>query len=381
MKGKNIVLKMDEIKWNPKGAGLQRVWDSVQAGLNVRVYPTGKKVFYIRFNEHGKQRLRKLGDFPALSLENARSDAAEIRKKAKEGITAAATVRITMGELWEEITRNTVYPFHSNAFSTQKNYLIYWNSYITFKDLPVTEIKAKHWRSLILDYRDKGKFGTAKNIIRLAGTFYLNAQQHEAFGDLINPIKGIRFILPKSKEKKIFTLEQLRNFYLPNPQHNAMAQVMLLSGQRISEVCRMKWEHIDSGLWIVGEKGEMKNRSSAHHLPITDGIRESVDILPRASEWVFPGKPKNKKITTEAIKLPLKEHYPGFTPHCFRHSFASIAMDNDLDPYGISLILHHAIPGMTSRVYTHGQQLKRKKGVLDDFYTLLLQGEPELIQA
>jgi hypothetical protein len=157
MKGKNIVLNMDAIKWNPKGAGLQRVWDSVQAGLNVRVYPTGKKVFYIRFNEHGKQRLRKLGDFPALSLENARSDAAEIRKKAKEGITAAATVRITMGELWEEITRNTVYPFHSNASSTQKNYLIYWNSYITFKDLPVTEIKAKHWRSLNLDYRDKGK--------------------------------------------------------------------------------------------------------------------------------------------------------------------------------------------------------------------------------
>jgi hypothetical protein len=55
-------------------------------------------------------------------------------------------------------------------------------------------------------------------------------------------------------------------------------------------------------------------------------------------------------------------------------------MDNDLDPYGISLILHHAIPGMTSRVYTHGQQLKRKKAVLDGFYTLLLREAPVVLQ-
>ena len=143
------VLVMDQIKWNPTGAKLQRVWDSVQKGLNVRVYPTGKKVFYLRYTEHGKQRLRKIGDYPALSLENARFDAAEIRAKAKAGIAAAATTRITMDQLWQEITSNTVYPFHSNAISTQKNYLIYWNRYITFKDFPVTDIRAKHWRSLI----------------------------------------------------------------------------------------------------------------------------------------------------------------------------------------------------------------------------------------
>lgn len=368
-RGKSKPLKdVSKLTWNPRGSKIQRHWDSIQSGLFVQIYPapadkrmTGRRVFYVRFTRNEKQSMKRMGDFPELSLDEARKRAAEIRVSADLGINQD----LTMDQLFSIIMRNKTYPIHNRSFAYIKDVQWKWDKYVTFKNLLVKDITTKHWRELILSHRDAGRIGTTKNLIALCGTFYRNAQQHLDYGELRNPLSGIKFELPPAKEKALLTKEEIATFSLNSELHDAISKVLILTGQRISEILRMKWTDLEDGIWIVGRKGEMKNKSSAHHLPLTGGIWNAVKDLPRTSEYVFKGKFTH--VRQASYYEYLKTRYPHLSAHCFRHTFATLASEAGIDPYGISLVLHHSHGDMTHKVYIHSQQIARKREVLEQW--------------
>jgi hypothetical protein len=74
MRGKAKVLTdPSKLKWNLPGSEPQRHWDAVVAGFCMRVYPadarqTGRRAWYVRFDENGKQRFKKIGEWPAIDV-------------------------------------------------------------------------------------------------------------------------------------------------------------------------------------------------------------------------------------------------------------------------------------------------------------------------
>ena len=60
-------------------------YDSVQQGLYLVVYPTGVKIFWTRKMISGRQKKFKIGNFPDISIENARKKVAEFRGKIAVG--------------------------------------------------------------------------------------------------------------------------------------------------------------------------------------------------------------------------------------------------------------------------------------------------------
>lgn len=60
------------------------LWDSTMRGLGLRLLPD-RKVWIIRYAVDGRERLAKLGDYPALSLDRARELARVALGKAQEG--------------------------------------------------------------------------------------------------------------------------------------------------------------------------------------------------------------------------------------------------------------------------------------------------------
>jgi len=50
-------------------------WDDELSGLGIRVWPTGKKVYLVRYRQSGRQRFFKLGNHGALTPEQARREA------------------------------------------------------------------------------------------------------------------------------------------------------------------------------------------------------------------------------------------------------------------------------------------------------------------
>ena len=78
-----------KLKGDPKHK-LKRtiLWDSEVRGLGIRVYPSGKKSFILRYSSRHRfkgERLLVLGDYPTLTLFKARKLAAEQKEQVYEG--------------------------------------------------------------------------------------------------------------------------------------------------------------------------------------------------------------------------------------------------------------------------------------------------------
>jgi integrase len=380
VKGKAKTLKdVEALKWNPRGADIQRHWDAHTAGLFVQVYPasgnkaqTGRRSFFVRYTLDGKQSIKKLGEHGSLTLDEARQLAVTVRATAKQGIQPRVTAPATVAEAWRMLTINEHCPYHRYAENTKRDKDALFHTRITFKDVPVLEVRAEHWLSVIDAATARGHTGTAKALKVLCGMFYLNLNALPEYRTLRNPLAGIRVYSAPSKRKEALSLEQVRFMRLSDPVSNAVLQVLKLTGQRISEVLRMRWDRLTEDRWLVGAVGEMKRKDSAHILPLTTGILKAIEPMKEyGNQWIFPGR--DGPLNDSTFSGHLSSAYRGVSAHVLRHTFASLCADNDIDPVGVAHVLHHVLPGMTAKVYTHSQHLEKKRAVLEAYERLLTQ--------
>ena len=86
---------------------------------------------------------------------------------------------------------------------------------------------------------------------------------------------------------------------------------------------------------------------------------------------MFPGKHSLKPLSEQSVRLILntlvKQHNltTPITPHMFRHSFATMLLDSDVDIRYIQQILGHSSISVT-QIYTHVSHSKQKE-ILSSF--------------
>ena len=84
------------------------------------------------------------------------------------------------------------------------------------------------------------------------------------------------------------------------------------------------------------------------------------------SDYLFPGKYSLKPLSEQSVRLLLnnlvEQHNltTPITPHMFRHSFATMLLDSDVDIRYIQQILGHSSISVT-QIYTHVSQSKQKE--------------------
>jgi hypothetical protein len=75
------------------------VYDAVQAGLCIRVSPTGAKVFYVVRKVNGRVEWLRVGDASSVTLETARTAAAKFINDIAAGTNPAQQKRIKKAEM------------------------------------------------------------------------------------------------------------------------------------------------------------------------------------------------------------------------------------------------------------------------------------------
>lgn len=127
----------------------------------------------------------------------------------------------------------------------------------------------------------------------------------------------------------------------------------------------MRWANDE---WIVGAKGVMKNKASAHHLPLTPALRKAIEPM-RAmrSEWVFAGN-MGKHISTGAYYTAIQKYIERtkcekFSAHVFRHTFMTLKSNAGVEFLDAKFVVHHSIKS-TGAVYDHSQHLIVKERAL-----------------
>ena len=206
-----------------------------------------------------------------------------------------------------------------------------------------------------------------------------------------SPFNQLRFqfrtekILPKTIPydilKNIFSYLEQRvvisktDYQKQKAERNLLIISLLLStGIRISELCHIHLKDINLSnktLHIIG-KGKKErilflgDQTTFNLLEtyINKNGKESNDFL-------FPGKYSPKPLSEQSVRLILKKIVEQnslsktITPHMFRHSFATMLLDNDVDIRYSQQILGHSSISIT-QIYTHVSHSKQKE-ILSSF--------------
>lgn len=199
------------------------------------------------------------------------------------------------------------------------------------------------------------------------------------------------------KERRVLTIEETDIFlkYAEGAYYYNLFVLALETGMRIGELCGLSWDDVDMTSKLpklnvnhtlcyfskdskyVFEMHDAKTRSGKRMIPLTQKAIEALKkqriqkyelilkgkVAPKGYEnLVFVtrnNKPTQQFIVQECLDLIIKRiqkdgiDFERFSPHCFRHTFATRALENGVEIKTLSRIIGHADVGLTYNTYCH----------------------------
>ena len=207
-------------------------------------------------------------------------------------------------------------------------------------------LKAKHLKNESMDLSQNsaaGYWSTFRGCLKIA---YHEKMLKENVNDFLESISGT------SSRREYLTLEEVRqlaNTPCDVPDLKNASLFSCLTGLRISDILALDWSNIvkaQDGGWCIRIRTEKTDTEAT--LPLTD---EAYKLCGKRSTG-----PVFKNLKRYNTHAPLKEWVEAagitkhITFHCFRHTFATLQVNEGTDIYTVSHLLTHANVG-TTQIY------------------------------
>ncbi|QQP88142.1 tyrosine-type recombinase/integrase [Skermanella sp. TT6] len=345
--------------------------DATVRGLRLRVEPTGRKSWSVLGRADGKLVRGRLGEFPAMSLANARLEAVkvlgELRKgtRPKAAATAKRSVEMVVSE-WLKRDQSC----NRSAAEVERSFRKDVLPQIGQMDIAAVG-KADIHRLLdaIIDRHAPVEANRVFSRLRrmftwAAGRDYVSA----------SPLTSMEAPSSEQSRDRVLTPEELRLVWNAAGREGypfgPMTQLLILTGQRLREVSDARWSEfdLDKGIWTI-PGGRAKN-GVEHVVHLAPAALEVLRTLPRYDvEFLF-----TTTLTTSVsgfsrarARLGTDSGVTGWCFHDLRRTFATMAsQDLGLNPVVIDRILNHVsstVRGIAA-VYQRGQYLDQRKTAL-----------------
>lgn len=160
--------------------------------------------------------------------------------------------------------------------------------------------------------------GQADKCIRIISSV-LSWGEREALVET-NVARGIQALAPIQARDRTLTDDELRRTWdaLDDTPKCDVIRLLLLTGQRLSDVAGMSTTELIDGGWEIPR--DRHKSKGAHFVPLTSKASEIIDRRKGASEFVFPAIPRGRGI-------PLDKPMSRFTPdHALAGIFASLGI-------------------------------------------------------
>lgn len=150
----------------------------------------------------------------------------------------------------------------------------------------------------------------------------------------------------------------------------SILELLYAAGLRVSELCNLKLNDLDlqRGLVVVFGKGSKERLVPIHNLMqnlLAEYLERARPLYKPACQNVFLNRSGNGLTRQYIWKLvkkyaALADLNPDFSPHSFRHSFATHLLEGGADLRAVQMLLGHASINATE-IYTHveGERLKQ----------------------
>lgn len=146
----------------------------------------------------------------------------------------------------------------------------------------------------------------------------------------------------------------------------AIIELLICTGMRVSEICHLKSNDVnlqDKNIRIYG-KGNKERILSIDNKKLISALENYNTIAPR-QEYFFSNRLYHS-ISEQSIRFMIKKYTKlagidkNITPHMFRHTFATMLLEEEVDIRYIQNILGHSSI-TTTQIYTHVNNNKQRE--------------------
>lgn len=359
-----------------------------ERGLTLRVQPNGKKLWQVRWRHQGKERIASLGQYPDISLKEARDRRDDARKKIANGVDPVAEKRAqqaaseaeaansfeAVAREWWEHWRGARSVQHAESVMTR----MVQDVFPAIGNRPVTDIEATELVQMVKAVAGRGALDLARRCLQISGQVFRYAVAHSKAKR--NPAADIRpsDILPSRKRENYARVDArelpalLRKIeaYQGTPTTRLAMKLMALTFVRTSELIGARWDEFDleAGRWSVpAERMKMK---MPHIVPLSAQAVEVLRTLHTVTghrELLFPGERNPRQpISNNTILGALKRMgYQGImTGHGFRGVASTVLHEYGFDHAHIELQLAHSPRDAVSAAYNHATYLPQRTAMM-----------------
>ncbi|WP_172332233.1 site-specific integrase [Mangrovicoccus sp. HB161399] len=365
-------------------------WDDDLTGFGVRVWPSGKKVYQVRYRQGGRQRFFKIGEHGPVTADQARREA-----QIKLGDVARGE-----DPQEEKLTRRksiTVAELCDDYFNAAEKGLIFGkgggpkkvSTLATDRGRIDRHIKPLIGRKLVIDLtradvagvvRDvtegktatTGKSGKPRGVVNVTGGKGTAARTKGLLGAILtyavergiielNPATGVRTASDSVRHRRFTDAElqaigeQIAIADDQYPQALAFTKLAFLTGWRKAEIESLRWDALDLDHSTARLEDSKEGRSVR---PLGATVVSLLDALPRRGDFVLPSIRGGDHFAggyKVFLRLCERAGVGDVSPHTARHTLVTKAQEQ----LGIAEAIAGAVVGhkksftVTGRNYTH----------------------------
>jgi len=353
-------------------------------GLVLLVRPNGAKLWQLRFRHDGKEKTASLGQYPDVTLAQARVK----RDKARELVAAGSDpVAVKKAERtakteahinnFEAIAREWWAHWKATRSESHTGYVIRRLEADVFPAIgtrPISEIEAPELVRMVKTVAQRGALDIAKRCLQMCNQIFRYAIAHGKAAR--NPAADIKpgDILPaRTKEnyaridaKELPALLRKMEGYQGRPTTRLALKLMALTFVRTTELIEARWAEFDlqAARWdIPAERMKMK---TPHTVPLSTQAVQVLHVLQEISggrALLFPGERDHDKAmsnNTLLKALDIMGYKHRMTGHGFRGIASTVLHEQGYDHAHIELQLAHTDRGSVSAAYNHALYMKQR---------------------
>ncbi|PKD43479.1 tyrosine-type recombinase/integrase [Rhodohalobacter barkolensis] len=365
----------------------QKEYTDTTQGLSLRVSKT-KKVFCFRYRDSkGKSKRKNIGDYPALSLAEAREIATEYYLNIQKGVypddlnKESVSSVPTLKEVYENYRDYTMKPNLREASYTTNTSTIEKHILPVFGSQKMDQIRTKDITYFLQDYQ-KQEYSVShiRKLKQMLSSLFIHGRS--LADELHNPVINAMVGLPKPKPREVFySKEEIKSIFkhvdLTTQPFKDLVQVLFYTAKRKKETLKMTWDQLDldNQIWTIPPENTKNGNGDTVYL--CDTIMNDI-IIPRSknkkSKYVFHSNWKSHYHTYPTTFKPMKKlirektGIDNFNFHDLRRTLNTHLSEKGIQPHIIDHLLnnasaneHSAIRSIYNRYDYHSEKIEALK--------------------
>src|SRR5262245_44879994 len=244
--------------------------DSIVPGLALRVSPNGTKAFVVLYRVGRKARRLTLGRYSAITLAEARQKARQALRQVQEGKDPATEKQRARAEYDRKLFGALVPEFieryaKPNTRSWRETERLLKREFADWNRRLIPDISRRDVNGVLAAIVKRGSPSSANHALAAVRQFFNWAV--DEWHPNSSPCVGIRAPSKTKSRERILTTNELSKIWSAAEgmgfPYGTIIQLLILTGQRRSEVAGMRWIEVDFAqrLWAIPAKRTKTNRN------------------------------------------------------------------------------------------------------------------------